>query len=135
MKKFIHLKYLFLTTIVVVLVLLAVYSIPASTVHPTNSTSGVQDAMEKQVEIQSDVGALNSTAQEPTASQAASSQDGLLILESRCARCHTAQWLKQTKKTRTEWEKTLAQMERMGVHLSDTEKNVLIDYLVFSVEP
>jgi cytochrome c5 len=135
MENIMQLRYFFFAIVVVVLVMFAANSISASAVPSTNSTSGLQDALEERVEIQTDYGALNSTTKEPAASQAAPPQNGLLILESRCAKCHTAQWLKQTKKTRTEWEKTLAQMGRMGVQLSDTEKDILLDYLVFIVEP
>jgi LSD1 subclass zinc finger protein len=56
-------------------------------------------------------------------------RDGASLLNSRCARCHTVELIKQTNQTRTEWENTLAQMEKMGVTLSEDEKIVLIDYL------
>jgi cytochrome c5 len=61
--------------------------------------------------------------------RATSPPDGASLLNSRCARCHTVELIKQTEQTRTEWENTLAQMEEMGVTLSDDEKIVLIDYL------
>ena len=61
--------------------------------------------------------------------QETSIQDGASLLNSRCARCHTVELIKQTKHTRAEWEDTLAQMEKMSVTLSDDEKIVLIDYL------
>jgi hypothetical protein len=38
----------------------------------------------------------------------------------------------QIKKPRAEWEKTLAQMEAMGVHLDNSEKAVLLDYLALA---
>lgn len=135
MKNIMYLRYFFFTIVVVVLVLLIAYSIHVSAVPSTNPTFGVQGASEKPSEAPPEVAALNSTAQTPAMSQSASSQNGLSILESRCARCHTAHWLMKTKKTRTEWEKTLTQMETNGVLLSDTEKDDLIDYLVFSAEP
>jgi cytochrome c5 len=61
--------------------------------------------------------------------QATSLQDGDSLINSRCARCHTVELLKQTKQTRAEWENTLAQMANTGVNLSDEEKIVLIDFL------
>jgi hypothetical protein len=57
------------------------------------------------------------------------------LINSRCARCHTAELIKQTKQTRAEWENTLAQMEKMGVTLTDDEKIVLIDHLIGVDEP
>lgn len=68
-------------------------------------------------------------------SQEAGLQDGSSLIDSHCAQCHTIQRLKQTKKTRTGWENTLAKMERIGVSLSDTEKVVLLDYLTGIAEP
>ncbi len=62
-------------------------------------------------------------------------QDGASLLNSRCARCHTVELIKQTKHTRAEWGNTLAQMEKMGVTLSDDEKIVLIEYLTAVDKP
>ena len=59
----------------------------------------------------------------------ASLQDGASLINSRCARCHSVELLKQTQQTRAEWENTLVQMENMGVNLSADEKMVLIEYL------
>jgi cytochrome c5 len=67
--------------------------------------------------------------------QEMSLQDGASLINSRCARCHTAELIKQTKQTRAEWENTLAQMEKMGVTLTDDEKIVLIDHLIGVDEP
>jgi cytochrome c5 len=67
--------------------------------------------------------------------QETSLQDGASLINSRCARCHTAELIKQTKQTRAEWENTLAQMEKMGVTLTDDEKIVLIDHLIGVDEP
>lgn len=71
----------------------------------------------------------------PVANQGPSLQDGASLLNSRCARCHNVELIKQTKQTRAEWGSTLAQMENMGVSLSDDEKIVLIDYLTGVDEP
>ncbi len=56
-------------------------------------------------------------------------QDGATLINSRYARCHTVELIKQTTQTHAEWENTLAQMEKIGVTLSNDEKTVLIDYL------
>jgi hypothetical protein len=42
--------------------------------------------------------------------------------------------LEKEKKSRSGWEKTLEQMEALGVHLEDTEKAILLDYLATSDE-
>ena len=81
------------------------------------------------------VGALiaNSTMDDRNAmlvaTQETSLQDGASLINGHCARCHTVELLQQTKQTRAEWENTLAQMEIMGVTLSDDEKIALLDYL------
>jgi LSD1 subclass zinc finger protein len=62
-------------------------------------------------------------------------QDGASLVNSRCARCHTVELIKQTTQTRAEWGNTLTRMEKMGVTLSDDEKIVLIDYLIGTDEP
>jgi LSD1 subclass zinc finger protein len=69
------------------------------------------------------------------ANQETSLQDGASLLNSRCARCHTVELIKQSKQTRAEWENTLAKMQKMGVTLSDDEKIVLVDYLTGVDEP
>lgn len=135
MKKILYLRYVLLTTLIIVLVSFFAYSLPAKAIHPMNSTPIVQGATEKHDEIQTDAETLPTTAQDPYSTQTTYPQAGLSILENNCARCHSAQWLKKIKKTQTEWEITLTQMERKGVRLSDTEKVILIDYLVFPVEP
>ncbi len=135
MKNILRLSYFSVAIVIVVLALFIVFSISTSAVPSSNAISGVESATENPGEIQTDAGALNSTVQEPAVSQSASSQNGLSILESHCVQCHTTQWLMKNKKTRTEWEKTLVQMEIKGVHLSNTEKEDLIDYLIQSVEP
>ena len=87
------------------------------------------------------VGALiaNSTMDDRNAmlvaTQETSLQDGASLLNSRCARCHTVELIKQTKHTRAEWGNTLAQMEKIGVTLSEDEKIVLIEYLTTVVKP
>lgn len=136
-------KYLFsiisiVAVFAVILVMLAIGFIPLSADTKSNLQAGVRDVTVEPVEVQADSGAFIPTA-EPLASQMApsrdgQSQDGLsqggpALLKSRCARCHTTQSLTQIKKSTAEWEKALAKMESMGVHLDENEKNILIDYL------
>ena len=67
--------------------------------------------------------------------QETSLEDGASLLNSRCARCHTVELIKQTKHTRAEWGNILAQMEKIGVTLSEDEKIVLIEYLTAVIKP
>lgn len=62
-------------------------------------------------------------------------QDGDSLIYNRCVRCHTIAVVTQEKRTRAEWEITLAQMEQKGATLSAGEKAVLIDYLTGVDEP
>ena len=87
------------------------------------------------VAVQIDAGALVSTTTEPVASQAAPMQDGLELLKTHCAQCHVTAWFDQIEKPRAEWEEALARMEAMGVQLSDTEKDVLLNYLAVADKP
>ena len=87
------------------------------------------------------VGALiaNSTMDDRNAmlvaTQETSLQDGASLINGHCARCHTVELIKQTKHTRAEWGNTLAQMEKIGVTLSEDEKIVLIEYLTAVIKP
>jgi cytochrome c5 len=127
-----RLRYRLITIFAVIQVLLAACSTPPSTVAQTNSLSDVGDALVERVEVQADAGGLISATTEPVTPQVTPLQDGLSLLESRCTQCHIAQWLMQIKKPRAKWEKTLAQMEAMGVHLDNSEKAVLLDYLALA---
>jgi hypothetical protein len=125
----------FVTIFAIILVLLTADSIPTSTFSPTYSPADTRDALVERLEVQVDVDALISKTIEPDASQVTSLPDGRSLLDSHCTRCHIAQWLIQIKEPRAEWEKILEQMEGIGVYLSDTEKLVLLDYLVVTGEP
>jgi len=65
----------------------------------------------------------------PEAMQVTPLPDRPSLLEEHCARCHDVQWLEKADKPRTGWEQTLTQMESLGVQLSDTEREALLDYL------
>lgn len=73
----------------------------------------------------------NSTA----ITQETSTIDGRSILESSCSQCHLVESLLRVKKSRSDWEEALQQMEMMGVHLADTEKVILLDYLAATEAP
>jgi len=126
---------IFVTIFTALIVLLTAGSIPPSSVTQNNSRSDARDALVERDEAHVDNGELISPTIPPVVSQVTPSQDGLSIIESRCTQCHVAQQLKQIKKPRSEWEKTLAQMEMMGVHLSDSERGALFNYLAVADKP
>jgi mono/diheme cytochrome c family protein len=128
----------FVAVFAVILAMLTIGFIPLSADANINPQAGVQHVTVEPVEVQVDAGAFIPTA-EPLASQVTPSQndpsDGLSLLKSRCARCHTTQSLIQIKKSNAEWEKALANMEAMGVHLDESEKVILIDYIATADTP
>ncbi len=73
--------------------------------------------------------------QAPTPSPETALQEGQLFLQTRCTKCHELQWLLQVKKTRAEWEKTLLEMGKSNVTISDAERNALLDYLTSVDKP
>jgi cytochrome c5 len=126
----------FASVFVVILIMLAAGFIPPDAVSKMISKSAVMSRTPEPVEIQVDAGAFHSST--PTASLASSlapEQDGPSLLESHCAQCHTTQRLGHIKKSQTEWETTLAQMEAIGVHLTENEKVVLLNYLSTAGKP
>lgn len=127
---------LFLASILaVILVLIATGMIPPSKGASVNSTSVAPDELVEPVAGQVAAVEPRDSTGEQGASQAASSEEALALLESHCAQCHAIRLLKGTKKPRTEWEKTLLQMEAFGVSLGSTEKVILIDYLSSNGKP
>jgi cytochrome c5 len=55
--------------------------------------------------------------------------DGATLLETRCSVCHSADRPRQAKKTREQWDQTVARMIGKGAQLTEAEKTVLLDYL------
>ena len=119
----------------VFILLIAVGFLPPSPVDQTVTPINVQDPLVERVDPKVDAGASNSPATEPAVSQVTPLQDGQSLLESYCTQCHLAQLLEEVNKSRSDWEKTLAQMESMGVHLDDAEKVILLDYLAGAARP
>jgi len=65
---------------------------------------------------------------EPTAVPASAS--GETLLQERCTACHSLEQVKQTHKSREEWERSVARMVSKGVEVNDDEQAVLVEYLV-----
>jgi hypothetical protein len=127
--------FFWVTIIAAILVLLAGGYIPALNVPQANLSSDAQNVLVEDVKVQEDAGAGTSTPEEPPVTQVPPLQDGASLLASHCAQCHLTQWLEQISKPRSGWEKTLTQMEGMGVQLSEVEKAALLDYLAVVDEP
>jgi hypothetical protein len=133
--KYLFITISFVTAIAVILVMLATGFIPLDTFTKINPQSGARDVPVESVEVQDDAGAFISSTIEPPATQVTLLQDGPSLLESHCARCHSTQRITKIKKSYAEWEKALAQMEAMGVHLDESEKVVLLNYLAAADKP
>jgi hypothetical protein len=76
-----------------------------------------------------------SQLKDPDAPEVTSAVDAQSILDHTCAQCHVKQSLLSINQPRSAWESALQQMEKMGVHLSETEQAVLLDYLSGSTGP
>jgi mono/diheme cytochrome c family protein len=86
-------------------------------------------------DVQTQAGSHTPASPEPAVTQETAPADGASLLESHCGQCHVPQWLEKMHKPRAEWEKIVVQMEAIGVQLSDSEEDVLIDYLASMDEP
>lgn len=127
-------KYLF-TTIFITLFFALIIVLLATGSISTTIASPIKPLTESR-EVWADSGEPRANPAKPTlttvilATPPATLQpDAELLLERNCTQCHITQWLEQIKKPRTEWESILAQMERMGVNLSENEKVILLNYL------
>jgi len=54
---------------------------------------------------------------------------GEQLLTDRCADCHSPDKVKQSPQNRDGWVKTVSRMMSKGAQLTDTEKQILVDYL------
>lgn len=93
------------------------------------SPSDTPDRQVEPVKAQDDTSMLPAPTPKLVSAQVTPPLDGRSVLEDHCVNCHEVQWLEKIKKTRPEWEKTLGVMKQVGVRLSDTEKDALLNYL------
>src|SRR5262245_25451521 len=61
--------------------------------------------------------------------------DGQPLAERYCRVCHAPSLVTQQAKDSTGWEKTLAQMEKWGIHPTPAEHDSLRDYLLSHYGP
>jgi hypothetical protein len=114
---------------VAAVVLLTANSIPPSTIPLSKTKSDLQGVQTKYSEIPTEDVSSNLSTQVPVPSAEAALQEVPLLLQKRCTQCHPLQKILQVKKTRTEWENALSNMESLNVKISETEKKILLDYL------
>ena len=63
------------------------------------------------------------------------SANGEVLLQERCTDCHSLNQVERAKKTREQWEQTVARMVGKGAELGEDEQAVLVDYLVETYGP
>jgi hypothetical protein len=127
--KYIFLTFAFMFLIGAVVVLSRAGAAPSDQ-SPEESPAGVNLDLPEEPESIPTTGAVTAKATpEAQESQAEPDLDGQTLVQSKCVKCHTLQWLSEKEKTRDEWEKTLKLMVFMGAYLSDTEKEAVLDYL------
>jgi hypothetical protein len=116
-----------------IFILLSGDLIPQSTATSSNSPVSAGDDPADPATV--DTGELISSTAEPVESPVLLQKEGPSLLEFHCTQCHMTQALKKFKKSRSEWEMTLTQMEEFSGHLDDTEKIILLDYLAPADNP
>jgi hypothetical protein len=120
----------FVTALVAAVVLLAANSISARTTTLTGTPSDNQEVQTEAAITKTEAVFSNLPTQAPTPFPQTALQEGQLLLQDRCTQCHPLQKVLQVKRTRTEWEKILSEMESFNVKISDPEKEVLLGYLI-----
>jgi hypothetical protein len=55
--------------------------------------------------------------------------NGAILLDERCATCHSASKAKQARKTIDQWDQTVSRMIGKGARLTEAEKALLLNYL------
>ena len=134
-SKFVLIIIFFAAAVAAALVLFSVNARPIGPVSEAEPTLEEQAGLTQPTRVQNEAaGVLLSTIEPPTSLELGA-QDGPALMRSRCTQCHMLTWLKQVKKTRSDWAITLEKMERLSVVLSDTEETVLLDYLAIPDEP
>jgi hypothetical protein len=58
--------------------------------------------------------------------------DGLALMTERCTVCHDLARIQSAKKSRADWESTVAKYRAKGAKLTDAETAVLVDFLAAS---
>jgi len=67
-------------------------------------------------------------AAKPT-NTSAQALDGKALMNERCTGCHGLERIQTVKKSKAEWETTVARMKAKGTKLNDAETAALVDFL------
>jgi hypothetical protein len=125
----------FAAAVAVAMVLFSVNTRPTGPVSETEPTLEEHAGPTQPTRVQNKAAEVLLSTIEPPASLELEAQDGPALMQSRCTQCHMLTWLKQVKKTRSDWAITLEKMESLNVSLTGTEETVLLDYLAIPDEP
>jgi len=68
-------------------------------------------------------------------SDSKSSIDAAQLLEERCGSCHSSSIPKNARKSKRDWDETVARMIAKGARLTPEEKKVLINHLAEIYRP
>ncbi len=68
-------------------------------------------------------------------SESTSPIDAAALLESRCGVCHTTDFPKNARKSKSDWDETVTRMMAKGAKLSPQEKKALVKYLAKHYRP
>lgn len=60
---------------------------------------------------------------------------GQQLLQERCTGCHSLDQVRNSERTRAEWEDVVEWMLTYGVELTDQEQEILVDYLAETYGP
>jgi hypothetical protein len=101
---------------------------PGAQAH-TKSYPELQEARGEPAEVLDTAAAPVTPTSEPVASRATTTLQGPSLLAIHCAQCHVIEGLLQIKKSLSEWDYTLTQMETLGADLDEQEKQILLDFL------
>jgi cytochrome c5 len=55
--------------------------------------------------------------------------DGKALMNERCTVCHTTERIQAAKKSKADWQATVARMKANGAKLNDAETAALVDFL------
>jgi len=119
--------------LVTALVLFSDRIFPQNTGTPANPPTSFEDDLEGN-SIDETVQSTSVTP-ESAESLVISQEDGLTLLNTHCSKCHVTSKLLQLKKSRADWEMTLAQMETLGVRLTGEERSILLNNLLSAANP
>jgi hypothetical protein len=128
-------KGIYTVALLMILVLLPSCTISRTTASQIEAQGSDQGTLNEHALVQFDAREKAPEVSATITTQEISIRDGSTILENNCTQCHLVQSLLQIKKSRIGWEEALGKMEAMGIHLSETEKITLLDYLASNEEP